>query len=415
MTKTPPYIPRLLSNRLKKLFDNFPCVVLTGARQVGKTTLLQHLFPNVPCIIFDPVHDIQGARSDPELFLNNNPAPLILDEIQYAPELVPVLKRRIDQSRQPGQYILTGSQQWAVLNHISESLAGRAILTHLEGFSLSESSKVQPKQVWLERFLDDPETFVQTKQKRLQTPFTVFEQLYRGCLPQANFIDLEFIPDFHHSYQMTYIEKDIRLIEDISNLGQFGKFVKLCAALVSQEINYSQIGRDIGITAQTAKRWLSLLEQTFEWFEVPAYSNNSVKKVSLKPKGYFNDTGQVCYSQMISTKDAIGAHPLWGSLFENAVVSEIRKQSFLMKTPPKMYHYRMHSGTEIDLILERDGKFYPIEIKSNSRPTKTACRSIQTFRKTHPNLNIEKGLIIAPCEEMYALTDTEYVMPWDIS
>jgi len=414
MSNEYPYIPRFISKRIDKLFQNFSCVIVTGARQVGKSTLLQHLYPNIPCIVFDPVHDIQNARSDPELFLNNNPPPLILDEIQYAPELVSVLKRRIDQAKKARQYILTGSQQWGVLKQVAESLAGRAVLSHLEGFSLGEIATTQPSSSWLERWLTDPESFLRKRHSRLDIHRTLYEQLWRGFLPEAHFLDIDLIPDFHYSYQSTYIEKDIRLLADISDLQQFGRFVRLAAALTAQEINYSYLGREIGLTPQTAKRWLNLLTQTFEWFEIPAYSNNAVKKVSLKPKGYFADTGQVCFSQMISTKDALGGHPLWGAIFENAVVNEIRKQCYFLPTPPRMYHWRIHSGPECDCILERDGKFYPVEIKAKTRPTSRDAKGIQAFRKYHPNLNIQKGLVIAPAEEIYAITENDVVIPWDI-
>ena len=239
--------------------------------------------------------------------------------------------------------------------------------------------------------------------------------MWRGSLPETYFLNLDVIADFHYSYQSTYIEKDIRVLTDLSNLQTFSRFIRLSAALVAQEINYSQLGREIGITAQTAKRWLDLLMQTFEWFEVSAFSNNSIKKVSLKPKGFFADTGQVCFSQMISSKEAIGVHPLKGSLFENAVVSEIRKQSSIISTPPYMYYWRMHQGAECDLLLERDGKIYPIEIKSNTHPSKKDIKGIQKFREKHPHLNVQKGLVIAPVDEVYALSDNDIVIPFDLA
>lgn len=409
------YIHRFLSRRVEKMFHNFPCVVLTGARQVGKTTLLRHLFSKMPCIAFDPIHDVFNARREPELFLENHPPPLILDEIQYAPEIVPVIKRRIDKKREPGQYLLTGSQQWGVLKNISESLAGRAALCHLEGFSLGEMAREQPPSPWLERWLSCPHSFFRKRPSRLTLKGTLFEQLWRGFLPEAQFLDLDLIHDFHFSYQSTYIEKDIRLLADIGDLNQFSRFVRLSAALTAQEVNYSQLGRELGITPQTARRWLNLLEQTFEWFEIPAFSNNAVKKVSLKPKGYFSDTGQVCFCQMISTKDALSAHPLWGALFENAVVSEIRKQCFQFAAPPQMYHWRMHSGMECDLLLERDGKIYPIEIKAKFRPSSEDAKGIQAFRKTHPHLNVQQGLVLAPTDEIYSITENDFVIPWDIA
>ncbi len=410
-----PYLSRAISQRLLKLFENFPCLVITGARQVGKSTLLSHLFPNLRSIVFDPIHDIQNARKDPELFINNNPSPLILDEIQYAPELVPIIKRKVDQTKKPSQYILTGSQQWAVLKNASESLAGRAVLSHLESFSLAELGKQTNTATWLERWLQNPDISSIQPANRLHLPFTLLEQLWRGFFPEAQFLDLDLIPDFQSSYQATYVQKDIRLLADISDIGLFGRFIRLVAATTGQEVNYSQLGREIGLTPQTARRWLTLLEQTFEWFEIPAFSNNSLKKVSLKPKGYFADTGQVCFSQMISSKEAIASHPMWGSLFETAVVAEIRKRCFVMPVPPKLYHWRLHSGAECDLILERDGKFYPIEIKAKTTPNKSDTNGMTAFRKYHPHLNVQKGLVIAPINEVYALSEQDFAIPWDLA
>lgn len=245
-------------------------------------------------------------------------------------------------------------------------------------------------------------------------PRTLYQQLWQGFLPEANFIPEDLIPDYQSSYQRTYIERDIRLLAEVSDLHLFSRFVQLCAALTAQEINYSELGRDIGVTPQTAKRWLATLQQTFEWFEVPAYSNNPVKKVSSKPKGYFADTGQVCFSQLISSPQAIASHPLQGALFETAVVCELRKQLLSMSTPAKMYHWRAYSGAECDLILERDGKFFPIEIKLNSRPKRSDARGIESFREHHPDLNIQPGLIIAPAETRYAVSEKNYVVPWDL-
>lgn len=407
------YRNRSLSSRIKQLFDHFPCVIVVGARQVGKSTLLTHLFPKATHILLDPVQDIQNIRQDPDLFLNNTKLPVIFDEVQYAPELIPALKRFIDKHKNTGQFLLTGSQQWGVLNTIVESLAGRAVIVTLDGFSLAEIADTPSTQPWLQKWLENSAELLSTPCKRLSLPHSLFETLWRGALPEANFLPKEFIADFHRAYQSTYIERDIRLLADVSDLAQFGRFVRLTAALSAQEINHSELGRDIGVTPQTAKRWINALSQTFEWFEIPAFSNNLIKRISAKPKGYFADTGQVCYSQSISSPEAIAAHPLWGALFESAVVSELRKQSQLMPTPPQFYHWRTHSGAEVDLILERDGKLYPIEIKAKSKVGASDAKNIQTFRKLYAHLNVQNGLIIAPTETQYAVTDNDWVIPWD--
>jgi len=254
-----------MTKKLQTLLKNFPCVVVSGARQVGKSTLLRHLFEAThDFVVFDPVIDIENARQDPELFLANHKLPIVLDEIQYAPELVSVIKRKIDLDRLPGQYILTGSQQWQVLKNISESLAGRVAFIDLDAFCLTEVAGVVPQKEgsWLSDWLQGKHKAVQNR-KRLDLKRSLYETLWTGFLPETQVLDPEVIPDFFAAYQRTYVERDIRLIADISDWQEFGRFLRLMSALSAQEINYSQIGRDISITPQTAQRWLNLLSATF--------------------------------------------------------------------------------------------------------------------------------------------------------
>lgn len=407
------YRERILTQRLKNLVTAFPAVVVAGARQVGKSTLLQHVYGDkADCVVFDPVVDIENARQDPDLFLDNHRTPLILDEIQYAPELVASLKRRIDKNRAPGQYILSGSQQWRVLTSISESLAGRAAFLDLEGFCLAEASGSQ--NTWLATYLANPTAFLSAHPTRLQTPHTLYEHLWRGSLPDATQINETVVPDFHAAYQRTYIERDVRLLGNISDWQLFGRFIGLCAALTAQEINRSQLGRELGITPQTAGRWLDLLNATYQWFEVPAYSGNAVKRVSSKSKGYLADTGMACHAQRLSSPTTLGGHPLLGPLFETAVVAEIRKHAGALSVPPQLHHWRTNGGAEVDLLLERDGIFYPIEIKSKSNPSRRDTSGITAFRKTYPHLQIEKGLVIAPTAKILQLSDNDWAIPWDL-
>jgi len=407
------YKSRLLSERLRKLAATFPAIVVCGARQVGKSTLVTKVFEQYETIVFDPVLDIENARKDPELFLDNHPVPIILDEIQFAGELVATIKRRIDRARSPGQYILTGSQQWSVMKSIAESLAGRAVFLNLEGFSLAEIHEQTAGSSWLDQWLNDPIEFGKSKPERIHRDRTLHEQLWRGWLPDANQIELELIPDYYNSYLQTYIERDVRLLSEVSDWQQFGRFVQLMSSLTSQEINHSQLGRELGITPQTARRWTSMLTATFQWFEVRAYSGNTIKRVSGKPKGYIADTGLACALQRISTPKAIGGHPSAGSLFETAVVAEIRKRCGTLSTPPQQYHWRSHGGAEVDLILERDNTLYPIEIKHSSQPSRSDTRGFAAFRKTYPQLEIAPGLLICPCESFQKISENDYALPWD--
>lgn len=410
------YHQRILTNKLEKLFSVFPIVVICGARQVGKSTLLTNtLGRKMEMVVFDPVIDVENARQDPELFLNNRPPPVIFDEIQYAPELVAAIKRRVDRDRRPGQYILTGSQQWGVLRSISESLAGRAVFLDLDSFTLSETVDQSVQRSWLEQWLADPVGLIRSKPERLPIQRTLYEQLWRGFLPDAQFIPLDMIPDFYQAYQRTYIERDVRLLADVSDWQLFGRFLRLTAALTAQEINHSQIGRELGITPQTAGRWLEILKATFQWFEIPAFSGNVIKKVSSKPKGYIADTGLACIAQAISSPASIGGHPLWGALFETAAVAEIRKQCSFLSPSPQMYHWRSYSGAEVDVILEYNGRYYPIEIKARTNPGRRDTSGISAFRAGQPNLLIEKGLILAPVERELQISENDFSLPWDIS
>lgn len=408
------YLSRDAERRLEALRSAFPVVVVTGARQVGKSTLLQETLGRIAdIVVFDPVIDVENARRDPELFLDNHRTPLVLAEIQFAPELLPVIKRRVDRNRAPGCYVLTGSQQWGVLASVAESLAGRAAFLDLEGFSLRESLGATVERHWLDAWLESPESVVDRGVRRLGGAVALYERLWRGSLPQAHFLPLDTIPDFHLAYQRTYLERDARLLASVSDWQQFGTFVRLAAGLTGREINRSQLGREIGVSPRTAERWLGVLKATFQWFEVPAFSGNTVKRIASKPKGYVADTGLACNALAISTPSAIASHPAWGALFETAVFAEIRKAVALMSPRPVIHHWRTGAGAEVDLLLERDGTFFPIEVKAASRPSRGDTAGITAFRKTYPGLKVAKGIVVAPCEALTALSERDWAMPWD--
>ncbi|MEN8254418.1 MAG: DUF4143 domain-containing protein [Verrucomicrobiota bacterium] len=191
--------------------------------------------------------------------------------------------------------------------------------------------------------------------------------------------------------------------------------VQLAAALTAQEINHSQFGRKIGTTPQTARRWLAVLKATFQWFEIPAWHGNAIKRISSKPKGYFADTGLACHLTRITSPDALDGHPMTGALFETIVVSEIRKLMAPLARKAAFHHWRIHSGSEVNLILERDGTLYPIEIKLASRPSRKDTKGIQALRRDYPDRRIAPGLIIAPAENMEQLGENEYAVPWNLN
>ena len=409
------YTIRQLTPRLLRLIGQFPAVVVTGARQVGKSTLLRHALPTWPMVVFDPTADVENARQDPDLFLDNRPSPLILDEVQYVPELTAALKRRIDQDRRPGQYVLTGSQQWGMLRNLSESLAGRAVFLDLEGFSLAEIADPAPGPGWLQTWLEDPGAIQRPDAPRLPLRAPLYELLWRGTLPDATTLPLDVVPDFQEAYLRTYVERDVRLLANVSDWQLFGRVLRYCAALTAQEVNSSQLGRELGLSPQTSRRWLDMLLATFQWYEVPAWSTNAIKRISSRPKGYLSDTGMACVAQALSTPQVLGGHPLTGALFETAIAAEIRKQCALLSPRPQLHHWRAHSGPEVDLLLEVNGMLYPIEVKLKSHPSRQDTSGIAAFRAAYPKAPIGPGLVIAPTERPIRLTEQDWAIPWDLS
>jgi len=355
---------------------------------------------------------VENARQDPDLFLNNRPPPLILDEIQYAPEVASAIKRRVDKNRQNGQYFLSGSQQWAVMRSLADSLAGRVAFLDLDGFSLAETAGTAPASSWLRAWLDQKELGAF---KRGPSRFALYEQLWRGFLPQAQFLPLEAMGAFFQGYERTYIDRDVRALADFADLQTFGSFFRLLGALTAQEVNYSKLGREVGVTPQTAQRWLGILRATFQWFEFPAFSANLTKRVSARAKGYMADTGLACWTQAVTSPNAIASHPLRGALFETAVALEIRKQARLLSTPPNIFHWRSHGGAEVDFLLEKDGVYFPIEAKTASSPGKGVLNGLEALRKAHPSLALAPGLIICPAETAYPIQKQAVVLPCDAS
>lgn len=413
------YLHRLLEEKVRRLAGVSPAVLVVGARQVGKSTLLSHLFPKARHVVFDPVVDVGGARRDPEFFLQQHPPPLILDEVQFAPELLPVLKRRIDDDPRPGQWFLTGSQNFAVLRNASESLAGRVAILELHPFSLAERCGKGGKAgaSWVDDLFSDDAAALLSRRKRLpSTPDeTVFKRLWRGGFPRFTGLDDDMIPDLLGSYLSTYVERDVRLLAAVEDQHLFGRFLGLCAALTAQEVNHSHLGRELGISSPTANRWLRTIVAGYQWIEVPAFSTNAVKRISRRPKGYFADTGLACQLHRISSAAALSGSPLLGRLFETLVVTEVVKLSARSAMTPRMWHWRSHGGAEVDLLLERDGRFVPVEVKATPRPSERDARGIRAFRDANPRLAAGPGFIVSTAPEPYELRDGIVVVPYDLA
>lgn len=407
------YLRRHIEGQILESAKHFKAILLLGARQVGKSTLFSHLFPGVKTIVFDPIQDLYNARQDPDLFLDSFPSPLVLDEVQYVPELLAALKRRMDRSEAKGQYFLTGSQNFSVLRSVAESMAGRVAIFHLENFTPQEMLGQGDKSGWLESYLEDPSTFYRNRGAPASLPPLV-EFLFRGTFPGTIELPTSQMATYFRSYLQTYVDRDVRLQEEIRQLAEFDRFLGLSASLTAQEINSSQIGREIGITPHTARRWLDLLSFTYQWFELLPYHGNTIKRISGKKKGYFKDPGFACYLQRIESPDGLAVSPKLGALFETWVVNYLHQQASALAVPPHLYHWRTAGGAEVDLILERGGRLYPIEVKCKTNLSSADLTGLKSFRATYPTQQIMPGLVIYAGSEVYKLDGETLALPWNI-
>lgn len=349
-----------MARPILKAMKTFPAIVLTGPRQSGKTTLFRMLFSGTHEFVSLEDPDVRiRAKDDPIRFLNQYKPPVIIDEIQYIPELLSYIKNRIDRERKPGQWLLTGSQNFVLMHNISQSLAGRAAIFSLLPFSVSErignTGNARDISGWLKAL---PSTAVPKKMAPVE------EFILRGFYPEISSnkeVDRQI---WCASYITTYLERDIRNLSNIGDLGQFERFLVSCASRTGQILNLSDISRDIGISLPTAKRWLSLLETGCQVYLLYPYYKNIGKRILKSPKLYFNDTALCSYLLGLNDPGSLVNTPYFGNLFETMVVNDFLKRFLHSGEKPSMYYLRSRDGLEVDLIIEREGKLHLFEIKS---------------------------------------------------
>jgi predicted AAA+ superfamily ATPase len=405
------YLKRHIEEKLREYTSFSKVVLVLGARQVGKSTLLKNCFSHLPTFTFDAYLDPYDVRTDPDMFLQQFDGPIILDEVQYVPELLSAIKRRVDTKEQTGQYFLTGSQNFSVLKNLSETMAGRVLILALHPMTLHEICKY-PDQHWLPSLLENPSMLPQTC-KKIIPDLSLWHVLWQGGFPGLLSIPEKHIQGALQSYLNTYAERDIRLLENVRDLGDFKRFMSLLAAMTAQEINEAQLGREIGVSHTTARRWVSLFSASFQWIEVPPYHGNTIKRISKKNKGYIADTGLAALLLKLSSPESIGSSPHFGSLFESYVVQQIIAVSSSYSLAPNFYHWRTKGGAEVDLLLEINNKIIPIEIKARTYVSKKDARGIHAFRDTYPHLNVEAGVIIYAGERCYQIDQQTIALPYN--
>ena len=383
------YFSRSLEPILQKAVEEFPAVVLVGPRQSGKTTLLKHLYGDRYPIISLEAPDIRiTALNDPRGFLSLYPPPVVFDEIQYAPGLLPYIKEQVDAHRdRPGQYLLTGSQNLLLMQQVTESLAGRAAVLKLMPMSRWEVAR-DPQRIlpW--------ETGASHSLPEQPLP-KLWEQILRGYYPEIITDPERDARLWQAGYVQTYLERDVRNLRNIGDLSLFQVFLRALAARSAQILNLSEIARDVGVSVSTAKAWISILEASFQIFILRPYYANLGKRLVKSPKVYFLDTGLLCYLVGLRDVDHAASGPMGGAIFENMVVAELFKIFVHRGEEPGLYYWRTTAGSEVDLVIETQGGLIPLEAKKSETLRPEMAREIVNFQKDFGS-KAGQGYVIHP-------------------
>jgi len=382
------YIPRSLEPVLKRAAREFPVVTLTGPRQSGKTTLLAHVFGKRYAYVSLEPPDVRAAAiSDPRGFLDMYPPPAIFDEVQYAPELFPYIKERVDaHRREKGQYLLTGSQNLLLMERVSESLAGRAAVLRLLPMSQHEIIGCPERALYWE---------AEKAWRKHERPSheDLWERLLRGGYPELVADPRRDLSLWHSSYVQTYLERDVRSLRQVGDLTQFQNFLRALAARNAQLLNLTDLSRELGIAVNTVKAWLSVLEATFQIILLRPYFANVGKRLVKTPKLYFTDTGTLCHLAGLRTADQAASGLSGGAIFETAIVTEIVKGYWNRGEEPQVYFWRTAAGAEVDVVVQAGGNLIPIEVKLSATPNPGMARGIEAFRRDFPK-RAAKGYVV---------------------
>ena len=401
------YINRNLENVVSQVTKEYPVVLVTGPRQVGKTTMLRKLMEgtNRGYVTLDDLNERAIAKDDPELFLQLHKPPVLIDEVQYAPELFTYIKINVDKNHAPGAFWLTGSQVFKLMRGVKESLAGRVAVLSLTSLSQAEiaGGEMQP-------FIIEMESLAARKAAREEMDTRgIFERIYKGSMPTLVSGANSNSQIFYSSYLSTYIERDVKELSDAIDSLKFLRFITAVAARCGQILNVSEIARDADINQIQAKDWLGILETLGIIFYLHAYSNNMLKRLVKTPKLYFYDTGLVCYLTKWSSAETLESGAMNGVILENYVVAEIRKTYLNCGREPYMYYYRDKDAKEIDVVLEHDGVLNPIEIKKTSNPGTELVKVFGLLDKSSTPRS--KGAIVCMKPELGAIDRNNYIVP----
>ncbi len=400
------YILRALEPILTKAAAEFPAVVLTGPRQSGKTTLLKHVFGEVSGYVSVELPDVRAsAAADPRGFLQMHPPPVIFDEVQYAPLLLPYIKERIDEHRSTrGQYFLTGSQNLLVTEQVTESLAGRAAMLRLLPVSLREESGRPFDPLPWERTGAHPAA-------KPIAPADLWRSLLRGGYPELVAEPGRDLSLWYSSYIQTYLERDVRSLRQVGDLISFQSFLQALASRTGQLLNLTDLARDLGVAVNTAKAWLSVLEATFQVIVLRPYHANVGKRLVKTPKVYFTDTGMLCHLAGLKDPAHAAAGPLGGPLLETAVLLQIVKAFINRGEEPRIHFWRTSAGVEVDLVVEAENRLIPIEVKLSATPHPAMASGIRAFQEDLGE-KAGQGFLIHPGDVHLPLAPKAVALPF---
>ena len=401
------YYRRSIEQVINEYKEQFPILLLTGPRQVGKSTLFKELFREEYKYfsLDDPILKEQ-LINDPRLFLKNNPEKLIIDEIQYAPSIFPYLKMKVDENREDGMYLMTGSQAFVLMKNVSETLAGRVGILELQGISLREQFNIEFNKPFIPN-----EEYISEREKNITEYTNLWQRIHRGYMPELVFNDKKKWEFFYSSYVQTYIERDVRDLINISDESKFLKFMISLASRSGELLNYGAVANEVGVSNETVKRWVSVLRTSRIIYLMEPYFNNHLKRVIKTPKIYFMDVGLLAYLTKWPTPETLANGAKAGNIFETFVVSEIIK-SYLNAgiINPPIYFYRDKDKKEIDLIIEEAEKIYPIEIKMSASPDKEMVKNFSVL-KGKIDKEIGTGIIICQYDNKVYLSEDILVLP----
>ncbi len=400
------YIPRSIEAYIKDIISQFKVLLITGARQVGKTTMLKKCLGNdYEYVVLDDINELEQAQTDPALFFKSHDFPILIDEVQLAPQLFRQIKLLVDKSEKKGLVCLTGSQTFRLIQNAGESLAGRICIIDMAGLSLRELYNIK----FQAPFIPTSE-YIKKREKKIIPYKNIWQKIHRGSMPELADSNKKW-DQFYRSYIRTYINRDIRDLIKATNVTTFNKFLISIAARTGELYNAATIANDIGVTLKTVQEWTNMLEGSGIIKLIHPFERNITKRAIKTPKIYFLDTGLVCSLVGWTTPTVAQNGAMSGSLFETFVVSEIIK-SYLNagKDCSNIFFYRDHNQNEIDLVIEENAVLYPIEIKKSAHPQLEMAKAFSQL-KTIPNYTVGHGAILCLTDKIFELSDEVTALP----